>query len=302
MNLLQLIQQTCQELALDVPTLVIGNPDAQTTQMLALLNRHGHDLVRNFDWQELDKQFLLNTVAYQLSGTATIGSRVITDIPSTANLSVNFGITGLGIAPFSQIVSVDSSTQVTMDQPATEALTQTLQFSQVSYPLPSDWLKQVPQTEWDRTNRWPLMGPKSPQEWQSYKSGVVYAGPRERFRIQLNAIQISPPPPNALTFAYEYISSNWVVSSTGTGKDYFTADTDSCVFDDSLMVAGLKLRWMQAKGLDYQFNAAEYSALLNACTAQNKSAPKLSLAPVYGDILLSEWNVQDGSWSGPNGF
>ena len=110
------------------------------------------------------------------------------------------------------------------------------------------------------------------------------------------------PPPNALTFAYEYISSNWVVSSTGIGKDYFTADTDSCVFDDSLMVAGLKLRWMQAKGLDYQFNAAEYSALLNACMAQNKSAPKLSLAPVHGDILLSEWNVQDGSWMGPNGF
>lgn len=290
------------ELGLDSPSLVIGSQDAQTMQMFALLNRHGYDLIRNYDWQELDKQYLLTTVSFQLSGTTTVGSPIITGISSTAGLSPNYGLTGLGIAPFAQIVSVDSATQVTMDQPSTQALTQSLQFSQVAYPLPSDWLRQVPQTEWDRTNRWPLMGPKTAQEWQSYKSGVVYAGPRERFRIQQNAIQISPPPPNALTFAYEYISSNWVLSAANVGKASFTADTDTCVFDDSLMVAGLKLRWMQAKGLDYTFNAAEYSAILNACMAQNKSAAKLSLSPVFGDILLTEWNVQDGSWSGPNGF
>lgn len=300
MNLLQLIQQTCQELALDVPLMVYGNQDQQTVQMFALLNRHGHDLTRNFEWEKLDKQYVMNTVAYQLQGDSVAGSRVITNIPSTASLSVNFGVTGLGINPFSQIASIDSATQVTMDQPATMTNSQILQFSQVGYPLPSDWLKQIPQTEWDRTNRWPLMGPKSPQEWQSYKSGVVYAGPRERFRIQGNAIQVSPPPPNGLIFAYEYISSNWVYSATGTGKPYFSADTDTCIYDDSLMVAGLKLRWMQAKGLDFTFNMQEYGALLSACMAQDKSAPKLSLAPTIGDILLTEYNVQDGNF--PGGF
>lgn len=300
MTLLQLIQQTCQELALDVPTLIVGSQDQQTVQLFALLNRHGHDLTRNFEWEKLDKQYLLTTVAYNLAGNTVAGSAIITGIPSTANLSVNFGVTGLGINPFAQILSIDSATQVTMDQPATMTQSQTLQFSQVGYPLPSDWLKQIPQTEWDRTNRWPLMGPKSPQEWQSYKSGVVYAGPRERFRIQANAIQISPPPPNALIFAYEYISANWAYSATNVGKPYFTADTDTCIYDDSLMVAGLKLRWMQAKGLDYSFNATEYGALLQACMAQDKSAPKLSLSPVLGEILMTEWNVQDGNWPGAN--
>src|SRR5690606_4519906 len=54
---------------------------------------------------------------------------------------------------------------------------------QKEYPLPDDWKKQIAQTEWDRTNRWPLIGPNNPQDWQSIKSGVVSVGPRIRYRL-----------------------------------------------------------------------------------------------------------------------
>jgi hypothetical protein len=179
-----------------------------------------------------------------------------------------------------------------MNQRADSSGSSSLQFSQVAYPLPADWLKQIPQTEWDRTNRWPLMGPKSPQEWQSYKSGIVYAGPRERFRIQQGAVQINPPPPNALTFAYEYVSSFWVVAADGTLKD-------NCVFDDSLMVAGLKLRWKTAKGLDASAEGIEYASLLDQIKGQDQSAPVLSLSPCYGSYLN---NGESGSSRGISGL
>lgn len=297
-NLLEIIQQTCGELGIIVPTAIIGSTDPQTIQLLALLQRHGHDLCLNFEWQELNRQYLLNTVATISSGTVTAGSAVITNIPDTSTFTTNYGVYGDGIAPFSNVLSVDSTTQITMDQPAqTSGVLVTLQFSQVNYPLPADWLKQIPQTEWDRTNRWPLMGPKSPQEWQSYQSGVVYAGPRERFRIIGNAISITPPPPSALTFAYEYISSYYVTGIDSITKPKFTVDTDTCVFDDSLMVAGLKVRWLNAKGLPSDMEMREYSKLLEVLKAQNKSAPKLSLSPMVGDILLGYNNVQDGNWA-----
>ena len=32
------------------------------------------------------------------------------------------------------------------------------------YELPSDWCYNIDQTQWDRTNHWPLLGPKSPQD------------------------------------------------------------------------------------------------------------------------------------------
>lgn len=295
MTLLELIQQTCNELGILPPNAVVSSTDQQIKQLYALLNRHGHDLTRQFEWEKLDKEYRLTTLAFNITGTLTLGSAVVTTA-STTGITTNFGVNGSGITPFTGVLSVDSPTQFTMNMPATASGSQTLQMSQVAYPLPSDWLKQIPQTEWDRTNRWPMLGPKSPQEWQSYKSGIVYAGPRERFRIQSGAVQVSPNPPNGLIFAYEYISSAWVIDASGTYKQNYSADSDTNVFDDSLMIVGLKMRWLRAKGLDFSMELKEFNDLLSTLKAQDKSSPKLSLSPVEGNIYLSPANIPDGSW------
>ncbi|MDQ0084584.1 hypothetical protein J2W35_004953 [Variovorax boronicumulans] len=296
MTLLQLIQQVCNELGISPPNAVVSSTNPQIRQLYALLNRHGHDLARAFEWQRLDKEWIVNTVAFDIPATFTLNSPVVTT-PSTTGITTNFGLNSSNTTPFTTVISVDSPTQFTMNMPSTIAGLQTVTMSQVAYPLPSDWLKQIPQTEWDRTNRWPMLGPKSAQEWQSFKSGIVYAGPRERFRIQGGALQISPPPPNGLTFAYEYISSSWVGDVSGTTKPAFTADTDTTIFDDSLMIVGLKMRWLRAKGLDFSVEMQEFNNLLSTIKAQDKSAPKLSLSPVSGSIYLGTANIPDGNWS-----
>lgn len=283
---------------IDRPSAVVNSSDPQTVQLYALLNRLGNDISRQAQWQRLNNEYVLTTQALTQSGTITAGSAVVTGIPDTSSLSTDWGVTGSGIEPFAQIVSVDSGSQVTLNMVASNSSTLDLTFSRVQYPLPSDWLMQIPQTEWDRTNRWPLLGPKSPQEWQSFKSGIVYAGPRERFRILQNTITINPPPPNGVMFAFEYISTGWVISASGTRSNKYLADTDSAIFPDSLLITGLKSLWKVAKGLDGSFDLGEFRVLLETIKSQDRSAPKLSLSPYGGSVLLTEWNIPDGSWAG----
>lgn len=296
MNLLELTQQMCYEVGIAAPTQVAASQDPQIQQIFALLNRFGRDLSRQYVWQELDKEYLLTTATLVTTGNVTAGSAVITNIPSTALLTTNWGASFVGAVPFSMITSVGANT-VTLNQAATASGTGiAITFGQVNYPLPADWLRQIEQTEWDRTNRWPLNGPKSPQEWQNFKSGIVYAGPRLRFRIAGGTIQLNPPPSGASLLSMEYVSKNWVTALAGTTKEKFTLDTDSPVFDDSLMVEGLKLRWNKAKGFAYDEKA--YTDLLSTCQAQNKSAPTLSLAQGSGSVLLSMANIPDGNFPG----
>lgn len=298
MTLLELVQQVCDELMIQRPQTVAGSTDPQIRQLLALLNRLGVDLSRQAQWQRLNREHILTTVAINQTGNTVAGSNVITGIPSTVGITPQFGVNGPGTTPFAQVTSVGAN-QVTLNMPMTETLTgASFQFSQVAYDLPSDWLSEIPQTEWDRTNRWPLLGPQSPQAWQSFKSGIVYAGPRQRFRIQENQILINPPPPNGLLFSLEYISNGWVINSVNQRLPRFTNDTDTAIFPDSLLITGLKAQWKAAKGLDGTFDLAEFRVMLDTIKAQDKSAPKLSLSPQPGEVLLSVANIQDGNWPG----
>ena len=295
-TLLETVQQVCLEVGIASPTQVATSTDPQILQLFALLNRFGRDLSRTYVWNELDKEYLLSTQVLITTGDVTLGSAIVTNIASTTGLTSDWGASFAGAVPFSQIVSVDSATQVTLNQASTEAgVGVAINFGRVNYPLPSDWLRQIESTEWDRTNRWPLNGPKSAQEWQNFKSGIVYAGPRLRFRIQGGKISVNPPPAATSLLSMEYVSQNWVTAADGvTTKIRFTLDSDTAIFDESLMAEGLKLRWNKAKGFAYDEKA--YSDLLGMCQGQNKSAPTLSMSRSSGVVLLSSANLPDGNY------
>jgi hypothetical protein len=265
---------------------------------MALLNRLGADITRQTEWQRLDKEFLIVTNSFTLTGTVTNGSKVITGLSSTANITDQYTILGTGIQAFAQVVTVNNSTEITMDMEADQSGTVELQFAQNKFDLPSDWQRQIPQTEWNRTQRWELLGPKSSQEWQTFKSGIVSAGPRQRFRILQNQLCLNPSPPDNQTLSFEYISNGWVEGVDGTAKVEVTADTDTFVFSDSLLITGLKSQWMVAKGLDASFSLGEFRYLLEQEKSTNKSAPVLSTGAFAGSLLLTDHNMVDGSWPG----
>lgn len=296
MTLVELVDQILAELGFPKSSGVIASQERTVQQISALANRLGRDLTRDYDWRMLMREHILVTEAWVMSASVTEGSYVVT-VVDTSGLSAAWGVTGEGVRPFSQIISVDSPTQVTLNMPADKSGTFDMTFSRVEYPLPADWKKQLPQTEWDRTNRWPLIGPQTPQMWQSLKSGIVYAGIGEHFRISGNSITLTPPPSDGLLIGFEYLSKNWVVGSDGVAKSSFTADDDTFIYDSSILVLGVKSLFFQAKGFDSSLETSQYAALVSRAQAQDHSAPLLSLTGRLGRRrFIDNCNVPEGNW------
>ena len=116
------------------------------------------------------------------------------------------------------------------------------------YPLPDDWSYAVDQTQWDRTNHWPLLGPKSPQEWAWLKGGLLATAPRIRYRIQNNKFLIWPIPqlgttPDVFHLALEYVSKYWVseANSEVPNADFIVNDSDIVWYNPWLAVKYVKL-------------------------------------------------------------
>lgn len=299
-TLLQLVAQVSGELGLVQPTLVIGSVNNQTLQFLALAQRLGKDLIRAFEWQRIVRaQIMQTTAAVTTTGTLISGSRLVTSIPDTSSLAVGNVITGTGIAPFAQILTVDSSVQVTMDTPAlTGGSAVSLTFAKQDYDLPSDYNRMVSDTNWDRTNHWRNLGSKTSQEWQWIQGGIISIGPRERFRIYNNKLRIFGAVTSVYNFSFEYVSNFWVVA-TGESvatKENFTADTDTNVFADDLMSAGLKMYFLKAKKLDYGAELAEFSRALSSSKAGDVPVSAQSLAPIPAEMFVGPWSVPDGNW------
>jgi len=62
------------------------------------------------------------------------------------------------------------------------------------------------------------------------------------------------------------------------------------------MVLGLKVQWKASKGLDPGLDLPEFRNMLDTIKAQDKSAQKLTLGGLPRNILLTEWNIQDGNF------
>jgi hypothetical protein len=279
---------------------VIGSSNNQTIQILALANRLGKDLVRDFEWQRLVQAYIWQTqVAVSTTGNITAGSKVITNIPSTASLAVGNVVTGTGQTPYAEILTIDSSTQVTLNAPvATSTSSVSMTFAKQDYDLPGGYDRMISDTNWDRTDHWRNLGTKSSQDWQFLQGGIISIGPRERYRIYNNKFRIFQALTTVYNFSFEYVS-NWWVCATGSdqgSKSAFTADTDTCVFPDDLMLAGLKFYFLKAKKLDYSIELGEFMRSLSYNKAQDVPVSAMSLAPVGMNQLVGPWSVQDGNW------
>jgi hypothetical protein len=299
-TLLELVDQVSGELGLSQPPSVIGSTNNQTIQLLALAQRLGKDLVRDFEWQKLVKAYIWQTQnAVSTIGNITANSTVITNIPSTSALQVGNVITGTGQTPYAEILTIDSSTQVTLNAPVTTSTASvSMTFAKQDYDLPAGYDRMISDTNWDRTDHWRNIGTKSSQDWQFLQGGIISIGPRERYRIYNGKFRIFQALTTVYNFSFEYVSNYWVCatgSSEGTKKE-FTADSDTSVFPDDLMMAGLKFYFLKAKKLDYGIELGEFTRALSYNKAQDVPVPSMSLAPVGMNQLVGPWSVQDGNW------
>lgn len=303
MALLDIVQDTCSEIGITSPSYVIGNPDAQIRQILALLNREGKELssypVKDNCWSGLQKQYLFNTNFIQTTATSVLGSNVLT-MASTTGILVGFGVSGNNLPNACTVISLTSTT-VTLDatQIATASGTATYSFSQIAYPLPSDYDHAVNQTFWDRSHRWQMLGPLSAQEWQVLKSGIAPTGPRIRYRIEGNLFYIDPYPTAITTLAFEYISNAWCQSASGTHQTKWLADTDTAILSENLFTLGAIWRWREKKGLAYENDYQIYSRAVERTAARDGGNRTLLMNRRFlSSPLMSMNQVPDSGFGG----
>lgn len=174
---------------------------------------------------------------------------------------------------------------------------------QGSYDLPADWSYARDMTQWDRTNHWPLLGPKSPQEWAWLKGGLMATAPRMRFRVLDNKLQLWPVPAAGVDLSFspyelaiEYIRSTWVQPAVGDPQEMVTLDGDTCLFNPWLLIKYTKVKWYQLKQFDSAKVEGDFASLFNRLTGKDVGAGVLSLAPGMPPQFLGPWNIPDGSW------
>jgi hypothetical protein len=292
--MLQLIQETSNELGLVAPTSVAGNTNQDVIQLLALMNRQGYNLTKEYDWRALQKEYRFYTQSVSTTGDVLDGSYDILNVADTTGIVPNkWMVTGTGIPQDCYVVAVSGST-VTLNQPAEQTeIGTTLTFGQTQYDLPPDYETITDRTQWDKTKHWEMLGPEDAQQWQWLKSGYISTGPRVRWRILGQYFNIWPMMNTQEYLGYEYRSKGWAESSTGQVKNSFTADTDTTIFDDQIMILGTKLRYWQIKGFDTTALQQEYDRYLNVAKANDKGAPNLSFAPYPSKVLIGYANIPD---------
>lgn len=170
--------------------------------------------------------------------------------------------------------------------------------AQSTYALPTDFLRQLSNTAWDRSAAWPMQGNDNPQLFQALQSGITTVGPYSRFRIAGNLFELLPVPQSAINLAFNYISSSYALDgTTGAPKVEFTTDSDTTVFRDRLVINFTKLKWLQSKGFDTTTATQDFNTSYTAATGQDVPASRLMMGAPHDTYLLSGANVKDGSWS-----
>jgi hypothetical protein len=293
-TMLELVQQVTSELNLAVPTFVQGNTSQDVQQILALMNRAGYDLIKEHNWQALELEYRFYTNAITTTCNTTNGTYVLDNIPSTAGLDKTYSIVGTAIPQDTYVDEVTGSSTLTTTQLASAtSFGGTVTFSKTIYPLPPDYETITDNTHWDKTKHWQMLGPVDAQQWQWLKSGYISTGPRVRWRILGNQFEIWPPYNTLEYLGFEYRSKGWVRSATNQVKNSFTADTDTSVLDDSIIVLLTKLKYFQIKSFDTTALQQDYMRYLNVAKANDKGSATLSFAPQPSAVLIGWANIPD---------
>ena len=301
MTLLQLVQQASGEMGLAVPQQVAGNTAADVIQLNYLINAVGNELAREYPWEALNVEYDWYSQYTQSDGAIVSGSSTITGVdPATvdflnANGASNFQVQGLGVIQSTQVTSAIDTT-VTINSAATGNGNGQYTFGQVMYTLPSGFDRITDRTQYDKSKRWEMLGPETPQQWQWLKSSYISTGPRIRWRIMGQKFQIWPLTSTNEYLSFEYISTNWATSTTGATQSSLIQDTDTNIFPDRLMVLGLKKKYFEIKGFDTSSFQRDYDMQLNIAKANDAGSATLSLAPRVANVLIGWENIPDANY------
>ena len=154
------------------------------------------------------------------------------------------------------------------------------------YDLPEDYGRIITDTAWDRSNFWQIRGPRSPQEWQGSRSGLLSSQFRQDYRIRRAAagrpvkkFVLYPTPVRADTLVFEYVTHHYIEASDGQIATKYTSDADNAILDEDLLVMSLVWRWRKAKSLEYLADMMEFDNEVSERMGIDTGAEAISLVP-----------------------
>jgi len=100
-----------------------------------------------------------------------------------------------------------------------------------------------------------IVRPLSRAEWNAL---TAVEGTPRYFLLEGTEVTLWPFLANAATASASYQSKLW----TSAGAEAFTADDQTSLIDEDLLLKGLVVRWRRQKGMPYQDEEAEYEAAL----------------------------------------
>ena len=292
-TMLELVQQVTAELNLAVPTYVAGNTNQDVQQVLALMNRAGFDLVKEHDWQALELEYRFYTTAITTTCDTINNTYDLLNVGNVTGLNNNYSVVGTNVPQDTYVESVAGNTVTVSQLASATSVGGTVTFSQTKYDLPPDFETITDNTHWDKTKHWQMLGPEDAQQWQWLKSGYISTGPRIRWRILGGQFQIWPPYNTQEYLGFEYRSKGWARSAANAVKNSFTADTDTTVFDDTVLVLATKLKYFQVKSFDTTALQQDYMRYLSVAKANDKGSATLSFAPYPSKVLIGYANIPD---------
>tara|TARA_R110000744_G_C19337398_1_gene559149 strand:- start:99 stop:806 length:708 start_codon:yes stop_codon:yes gene_type:complete len=151
-------------------------------------------------------------------------------------------------------------------------------------------------TLWNRTTDRKYFGPITGTEWQRIKA-IVSGGITNYFRIRGGKLLMTPTPTVGQAVNFEYVSKNWVDTAGGSAAnaDKFTADSQTTVLEEELVVLGVVWRFLKLKGLPYDVQFMEYQTRMMEYSGQDGAKPVLHMAGPGRAILAL--NVPEGNYT-----
>ncbi len=145
----------------------------------------------------------------------------------------------------------------------------------------------------DNRNTW-LMGPLSPDEWDSVlvQPQIAYPG---YWTMLGGVLNIAPAPAIMDSFVYSYISKNWIRPSGGASDgsqdvDAWAADTNAALIPEKLIEYDIIWRYKQSKGLDYAEDMATAEREKDKAMARDRGPRSVQTTRAWrGDPPGSFW-------------
>lgn len=168
------------------------------------------------------------------------------------------------------------------------------------YALPTDFFTGLFESGRNTTNRYSLIGSLSDADYNFLADGYLLNGLEASFRIfglpGTNQFQYLPSTDTGSTILFDYISTNWIKTGASTFAEAITADSNTCVFDDDIMILGVQWKWKQMKGLENGWQAlrADYDKKIAKAFTRYEGSKRVSMVTPVG--YFQTFNSPEGNF------